>query len=174
MPHNVKNEMKVQNNLTGTEQPEIKKTETRAIIDEEGIMPLLENYIEENPKIGYLIFQVYQDSPLEGVLPVPNAMITLCKDMGDGYHITKTIQTNEDGKTDPIAMPTVSADLSQNPENLQVYATYDAYIESPNFLPASVEDIPVFDGITTIQPVSLIPYYGFSIAPPNEGDIETI
>ncbi len=173
MPHNI-TAKQLQNPSVLNGKSDVKKEEVRTIIDEEGLMPLLDVYLAENPKVGYLIFQVNQESPLEGVLPVPNATITLCKYMGDGYHITKTLTTNEDGKTDPVAMRTVSANLSQNPENDQVYATYDAYIEAPNFLPASAEDIPIFEGITTLQPVTLIPYYGFSLTPPYEGDIETM
>ncbi|MEA4988268.1 MAG: hypothetical protein VB095_09430 [Anaerovorax sp.] len=152
----------------------VNKTETRTIIDEAGVMPLLENYLSENPKIGYLVFQVFQNSALEGVLPIANATITLCKDMGDDYYISKVLRTNEDGKTDQIAMRTVSANLSQSPDNDKVFTTYDAYIEAPNFLPASVEDIPIFEGITTIQPVSLIPNYGFAPTPSYEGDLETM
>lgn len=152
----------------------VNKTETRTIIDEAAVMPLLENYLSENPKTGYLVFQVFQNSPLGGILPIPNATITICKDMGDDYYISKVIRTNEDGKTDEIAMRTVSANLSQSPDNDKVYATYDAYIEAPDFLPASIEDIPIFEGITSIQPVNLIPYYGFSFTPPYEGDLETM
>lgn len=124
--------------------------------EEPQVLEFLEQYLATHLKTGSLIFQVFQNSPLEGILPITNAKVTLCKSIGEGYFISKIYTTDENGKTETIALPTVSASLSQSPDNDEVYSTYDAYIEAPGFLPANIIDIPIFEGITTIQPVNLL------------------
>jgi len=121
------------------------------------VLDLLKNYLNFNPEIGYLVFQVFQESPLQGRLPVANAKITLSILLGDSYFISKVIMTNSDGKTDPIFLPAVQAKFSITPGNATVCSTYIARVEAPNFLTTDIFNIQVFDGITSIQPVNLLP-----------------
>ncbi|WP_027398168.1 hypothetical protein [Anaerovorax odorimutans] len=118
---------------------------------------LLEEYLNENPKTGYLVFQITEDSPLKGTLPIANARITVTKKLGEDYFFSRMVTTNEDGKTDPIPLPTVDATLSMNPEIIKPYSTYNAKIEAANYNSTNVYDIPIFDNITSIQPINLFP-----------------
>lgn len=117
----------------------------------------LEIYLADHPKVGYLTFQVFQESPLQGTIPVPNARIMVSKKLGESYFVSKVLTTNMDGKTDPISLPTVSASLSRKPPEGEVSASYSASVSAPNFLRKKIKDIPIFEGITAIQPVNLIP-----------------
>ena len=118
---------------------------------------LLQTYLNENPETGYLTFEVYQESPIQGRLPIPNSKITISKYLGDGFYYSQIITTNQDGETDPIPLPTVSRELSLIPGNARVYATYNASVEAPGFFRNDIYDIQIFDGITAIQRVNLQP-----------------
>jgi len=124
--------------------------------NQQSIMDLLRDYLNTNPKTGYLIFQVYQESPLKGVLPVADAKITVSKPLGNSYFISKVIMTGVDGKTDPIPLPTVQAELSKVPGNDTVCSEYVARVEAPNFTTEDVYNIRIFDGITSIEPIKLL------------------
>jgi hypothetical protein len=118
---------------------------------------LIEKYLAENTKTGFIITQVVQDSAIYGRLPVANAKISLCKYIGDGFYVCKVVLTDENGKSEPVAVPTVSAELSQHPDGGVVNSTYDITVEAPDFKRVEILGIPVFDGITSIQNVVMSP-----------------
>ena len=121
------------------------------------MIDLLQNYLNINNKIGYLIFQVYQDSLLYGRLPVANARITLCKSLGNELYVCTVTMTDIDGKTEPIPVPTASTELYQSPENGITNGDYDISVEAPGFNRYEKFHIPVYNGITSIQDVKLSP-----------------
>ncbi|NLK37031.1 MAG: hypothetical protein GX299_02985 [Epulopiscium sp.] len=135
------------------------------VLQDSPFFDLLEQYLDEHPKTGYLVFQVTQESPLQGKIPIPNAKITISKNIGGEHYISKVLTTNSDGKTEALALPTVSAELSRTPSDGEVYAKYNATISAPNFVTKDIYDIPIFEGITSIQPVvmeldyTLLPTY---------------
>ena len=114
-------------------------------------------FLSQNPAFGTLIFQVTGG---QGAFPVPNATILLTKQLNDQQSLSFTVVTDESGKTAPVSLPAPSRELSQRPGNGIVFATYQAKISAPNYVTTEIRDLPVFDGITTIQPVSLSPDFG--------------
>lgn len=123
--------------------------------EETKIFSLLNNYQNENSKIGYLTFDVYEESPVFGRQPIPNATITISKHIGDGYYIAKVLTTDIAGQTNPIPMPTVDKNLSLEPFNDCCYSTYNVHIEAPGFSKSDYYDIRVFEGIITDRSVIL-------------------
>lgn len=117
----------------------------------------IRTFLSQNPAFGTLIFQVTGG---QGAFPVPNATILLTKQLNDQQSLSFTIVTDESGKTAPVSLPAPSRELSQRPGNGIVFATYQAEISAPNYVTTEIRDLPVFDGITTIQPVSLSPDFG--------------
>ena len=117
----------------------------------------IRTFLSQNPAFGTLIFQVTGG---QGAFPVPNATILLTKQLNDQQSLSFTIVTDESGKTAPVSLPAPSRELSQRPGNGIVFATYQAEISAPNYVTTKIRDLPVFDGITTIQPVSLSPDFG--------------
>ena len=51
--------------------------------NESPIAEYFNTYLQLNPAIGYLTFEVFNDSPVRGRAPVPNARITISKLLGD-------------------------------------------------------------------------------------------
>ncbi|MEL7654633.1 MAG: hypothetical protein AAGU75_01850 [Bacillota bacterium] len=121
------------------------------------MIDLLEKYLDVNTKMGYLIFQVYEDSPVYGSLPVTNARISLCKCLGDEFYVCIVLTTDMNGKTEPIPVPTVNGELFQSPENGIANAEYDICIDAPGFERYEKFRIPVYEGITSIQNAVLSP-----------------
>ena len=121
----------------------------------------IQTFLSQNPSFGTLIFQVTGG---QGAFPVPDAVVTLSKMLHDNLSLSVTIRTDESGKTEPISLPAPDRKLSQSPNNGIVYAAYDAKVTAEGFLPTEIRNLPVFDGVTTIQPVNLTADFG---QPPN-------
>ena len=117
----------------------------------------IRTFLSQNPAFGTLIFQVTGG---QGAFPVPNATILLTKQLNDQQSLSFTVVTDESGKAAPVSLPAPSRELSQRPGNGIVFATYQAEISAPGYVTTEIRDLPVFDGITTIQPVSLSPDFG--------------
>jgi len=125
----------------------------------------IRGFLAGNPAFGTLIFQVTGG---QGAFPVAGATIVLTKELNDQQSLSFTITTDESGKTAPLSLPAPDKELSQRPGNGTVFATYQATVSAPNYVTTEIRDLPVFDGITTIQPVSLSPDFGQKTRPPEE------
>lgn len=112
----------------------------------------LQNFQQQNPKRGFLTFQVFS---AYGFFPIKNAKVTISKHIGDNYFISKVTMTDESGKTQPLEIPTPSKELSQNPNNPTPFSSYDVRIEASGYVTTDIFQIPVFEGINSIQPVDL-------------------
>ncbi len=112
-------------------------------------------YLQMNPGIGYLTFEVFHDSPVRGRVPVPNARITVSKLLGDDYYISKIIRTDADGETDPLPLPAVSREVSLKPGEGRVNTDYNVSVEAPGFLRKDIFDVQIFEGITSVQRVPM-------------------
>ena len=121
----------------------------------------IQTFLSQNPAFGTLLFQVTGG---QGAFPVPNARITIAKVLDDRLSLSVTLLTDENGKTEPISLPAPRRELPQSPHNGIVYASYQAKVTADGYIPTEIRDLPVFDGITTIQPVNLTADFG---QPPN-------
>ena len=115
------------------------------------------DFLTKNPAFGTLIFQVQGG---QGAFPIANAAVTLTKELGEGQRLFFRITTDESGKTKPVSLPAPARSLSQKPGQGNVFAGYQAEISADGYLPVAIRDLPIFDGITTIQPVSLLADFG--------------
>ena len=112
----------------------------------------IRTFLTQNPAFGTLLFQVTGG---QGAFPVEGATITITKALADGVSLSLRVVTDESGKTVPLSLPAPSRALSQAPNGGVVYAAYQAEVSAPNYVTTDIRDLPVFDGITTIQPVNL-------------------
>lgn len=117
----------------------------------------IRTFLNQNPAFGTLLFQVTGG---QGAYPVPDAVVTISKALDDRLSLSIDVNTDESGKTDPISLPAPRKELSQSPGNGIVFGLYQAEVTAPGYLPTKIRDLPVFDGITTIQPVRLSPDFG--------------
>ncbi len=125
----------------------------------------LREFLTANPQYGTLQFQVTGG---QGAFPIVGAKVVITRNLDDTHSFSITTQTDSSGKTDPMSLPAPSRRLSQTPGNGDVFAAYQAEITAPDYVPVVVRDIPVFDGIATIQPVSMTARIGNQPQPPIE------
>ncbi len=127
----------------------------------EGAADPVQIFLTQNPAFGTLIFQVTGG---QGAFPIAGAEIILQKKLNDTLTLSLTAVTDESGKTRPFSLPAPGKVLSQSPNNSNVYAAYAAEISAEGYAPVKIENLPVFDGITTLQPVALSPDFGQNIS----------
>ena len=68
-----------------------------------------------------------------------------------------TVSTNENGIVDNLELPTIDRRLSQSPTGALSFATYNVKAFHPDFNTIEFRQVPIFDGIKSIQPIRLIP-----------------
>ena len=119
--------------------------------------------------IGFLTVNVRTSN---GAIPIENAIVNIYENRGfdngngdftnsNGYLIYST-RTNKSGQTDKIALPTKSSALSLSPGNFHPFTSYNIFVSKEGFFDSDVINAPVFQGITSIQPINLIPLSEFS------------
>ena len=104
--------------------------------------------------VGFL--QVWATSA-RGVFPVENATVTVSGVENGVPILYRTVFTDESGLTPLMALPTVSAQLSMRPGNVQPFTLYTVQIEKDGFFPVENTGVPIYEGIIARQPVNLVP-----------------
>ena len=79
----------------------------------------------------------------------------------NGY-LLYSMRTNSVGQTEKIALPTKSASLSEVPGNIKPYISYNVFASKEGYFDSDVINVPIFEGITSIQPINLIPLSEYS------------
>ena len=118
-------------------------------------MPMPIQMPTESDILGYIQVRTFTASQ---ATPVPNADVVISK----GDTILYQLKTNENGTTGVVALPTVSKELSQQSGNPHPYETYDIRIKAPGYLNVISKDVPVFEGVTGVQNVAMLPLPEFS------------
>ncbi len=113
-----------------------------------------DDYQKQNTGKGTIIFRVYtgrQAVPLENAECVIYTRIN-----GSKYEIARLL-TNSSGQTSVQELPAPDKELSQHSDNtIQAFALYDATVTKKGFSQVVLEDIPVFDGVQSVQRVFMI------------------
>lgn len=122
----------------------------------------LRAFLEKNPSYGTLLFQVTGG---QSAFPIKAANIVISKDLDETHTFSINTTTDESGKTEELALPAPNKSLSQHPGGGDVFSTYRARVTSPGYITVEILDIPIFDGITTIQPVNLSPDLNHNASP---------
>ena len=115
------------------------------------------NKIEETPpqqSFGYLTVRAYTAGE---ALPVEGATVTV-SDGGDRLINEEIVRlTGRSGQIEPLALPAPPIEDSQSPSATRPYAVYDLTVTHPNFYTFRASGVPVFSGITSLQPINMIP-----------------
>ncbi len=110
-------------------------------------------YIQQTSEaVGYLIVEA---KTAEEALPVSRAIVTI-EGAGGVGSIKVTQETNRSGRTERVSLPTVSGTLSQNYGNRQPFSIYDISVTADGFYPFRAKNVPIFSGVTTLQPAAMI------------------
>ncbi|MDE5738160.1 MAG: hypothetical protein K2H93_07340, partial [Oscillospiraceae bacterium] len=113
-----------------------------------------EAYEQRNTAEGKLYIVA---STADSAYPVPDARVTIYSQIGDKTMLNYILKTDESGLTPIIALPAPPANLSQEPENIKPYATYNIKIYANGYFREEAKDVPVFAGITSRQVFQMIP-----------------
>ncbi len=100
-----------------------------------------------NVVFGYLLISV---SHSQNTFPVSNAEFTV---FDKNKNIAANGRTDSSGKSDKIKLPAIPKSLSESPGNELINSAvfYDVEIKAENYIPFTIKNIPVFEGVTTLQ-----------------------
>ena len=108
----------------------------------------------ENDYIGFLTTIV---STANGALPIRNASVTIYE-RGEGEEkspsdVIYQLTTDISGRTEKVVLNTKSKDLSTSPDNNLPFLSYDIYVNADGYYDASFFNVPIFQGISSLQNV---------------------
>ena len=114
-----------------------------------------DEFEEQNTGAGMLEFRVFSANQ---ALPIEGAEISVSTKINNVEQRMFTAWSNSSGETENFTLPAPLRALSQDSENtIQPFSLYDAYIEKAGYTKVILRDIPIFDGVVSIQRVAMIP-----------------
>lgn len=117
-----------------------------------------EDFNRENDRRGTVRFRTYT---ARGALPVPNAEIIVSSVIGGNRHVFYTLTTDISGQTPIVSLPAPPKEQSLTPDSrITPYAVYDVSVKAQGFNDVYIKDMPVFEGIQSVQRVAMVPSLG--------------
>lgn len=102
--------------------------------------------------IGYLVIQT---RIAEEAVPLENVQISILDDQARRVY---GLVTDESGEAPVVSLETVSAGLSLDPNYSGTpYVSYNVLAQAAGFQSLYLENVPIYEGETTILPMNLIP-----------------
>lgn len=92
-----------------------------------------------------------------GSIPVENAKVTVTYYKNGEFCLAGTFFTDSSGQTEILELPAPSKATSEKPDILYPSALYDIEITAEGYYDVVSRDVPVFEGITSLQNVDVIP-----------------
>ena len=102
---------------------------------------------------GFLVVQV---TTATSAIPLENAAVTVRRTDGT-EGVLYELRSGRDGRAPRVALPAPSRKGSQRPTTERPFATYNIEVRLDGYENAFYQNVPIFDGITAIQQVSLVP-----------------
>ncbi len=90
-------------------------------------------------------------------LPIPDALVIVTREENGETVVEASRITNSSGLAEPIILPAVNPALTLQPGNTIPRIVYEVTVAAPDHYRARLSDIPLYGGIPTELPVSLIP-----------------
>lgn len=115
------------------------------------------NFESKNQGKGTLKVQAFSGRE---AFPIVNARVVVSKDFENESHIFFDDLTDTSGIVENMMLSSPSKDVAQRDNTILPYSTYSIRVTHPYFITTVYENVPVFDGITSIQPVNMIPRTG--------------
>ncbi len=118
----------------------------------------LQEYTDLNERRGSLRFRTYT---ARAALPVAGARVVVSKDIGGRKHVFYSLTTDSSGLTQVMSLPAPPKELSETPDSsVQPYALYNAEVSAVGYNDVLIRDIPVFEGVLSLQKVAMVPELG--------------
>ncbi len=116
-----------------------------------------EQFLAENTGEGVLRVQTSAGGQS---IPLPDVRITVYRDLADGRHIFYTVTTDPNGVADGMILPAPPRENSIEGNGASPFASYSVSAGRDGLSPAAVENVPIFAGVKSIQPITLAPSEG--------------
>ncbi len=100
--------------------------------------------------------------------PVVNARVSVMKEFDNGPFAFFDELTDTSGIVDNMPLTTVISENVRENNSFLPYSTYSIRVTHPYYITTVYSNVPVFNGITSIQPVNMIPKTG---TPMDDNDI---
>lgn len=111
-----------------------------------------------NEGLGYIIVSV---GGAGGAIPLPDATVRIFEyspvSNGKNGTLVTTLKTDRSGKTERVALSAPARSSSLYPNKEKSYSTYNIETYLEGYYPQQYINVPIFDGVTAIQNVNLIP-----------------
>ncbi len=113
------------------------------------------DFIKDNPKQGELKIQA---NTARQSLPVSNVLVEISKNFNGIKKLFYSLKTDQSGIIDGILLPAPDKEISQQPSTTIPYASYDILATHPNYTEKNYQDVQIYDGVKSIQPINLTPH----------------
>ena len=105
-----------------------------------------------------------------GFIPINNATITISYS-GAPDTVVQTLNTNESGNTETIALPAPNLSYSTQISDVQPYSEYNISVTAPGYEPVFISGTEILPDVTAVQPVSMNP---LEVEPPGETEEDIV
>ena len=104
---------------------------------------------------GYLVVRATTASE---ALPLEGATVSVYGSLPDFSSVIARLRTGSDGLTPKLALKAPPRELSDSPNSrVSPFATYNITVHKQGYTPIEAYRVPIFDGITSVQPADMIP-----------------
>ena len=126
--------------------------------------------LQNDQNYGRLVVRV---SAASGAVPVSGATVIIRSSQNQPpVTVLASLITDESGLTEPILVVTPPVSESLSPGGRQPFAEISTEVSADGYFTSSNLNIPIYPGITSIQPVTLIPLPDSEInARPSESNV---
>lgn len=113
------------------------------------------SYLSANPETGTLRIETFAS---DRAFAVPSARVMIFLPLDSGNITLYDGITDISGSSERIVLPAPPRSLSTSPNsgNALPYSVYTVYIEHPSYVRALFNNVPVFSGIESVQPVQML------------------
>lgn len=101
-------------------------------------------------------FQVRVTAANEAI-PIPNALVVISREGEGDPVVQKILLTDNSGLTEPVLLPATDPALTMQPEENIPLVTYEIQVSAPDYYRVRNSGVPLYGGIKTVLPVSMIP-----------------
>lgn len=114
--------------------------------------------MNSNSGTGFLKVRV---STARDALPIPGALVRISPSGDTENGVLYTLTTNSSGETETVRLGAPPAYLSETPGNVNPFSNYNIEVSKDGYISVLNIDTPIFDGIFSVLPVSLVPLSEF-------------
>ena len=104
--------------------------------------------------VGYLQLRI---STAQGAIPVQDAQVIVREPKERGGGLVAVLVSDRSGLTPILSLPTVPRALSEAPGNPHPFWVYFVDVSKEGYFTQYYQNVPVFDGISAVQSVEMIP-----------------